>query len=461
VILIKFPSRYICSGRYAGKKFRLTGSFKQELLMFKKVLIANRGVIAERILKTLKKNGIQSVAVYTPGDEKCLHVRHADENICIRAYNEIPEIISVAKKYGVDAIHPGVGFLSENIDFAKVANHYSFFIGPDAGLFTKMGNKVKARRIAEEAGLPTTPGSRAPLKSEKEATAVSSSIGYPVIIKAAEGGGGMGMERVGREEELSGTLTQVKAQAKTLFGSEEIFIEKLIDPNRHIEVQILADNYGTVVHLGERDCSIQRRHQKLIEYSPADISDALRGAITDAAVTLAKAVGYTNAGTVEFLVDEKENFYFMEMNTRIQVEHRVTEMAWRKDLVYEQLRIAAGEELGYTQEDLKGYGFALECRINAEDPDNNFEASPGAIERFIPPEKKNVLVDTFIPRIESKKDAYEISTVYDSLLANVIVWAKDKKSAVRLMAQVMNDFVIEGKGVKTTIPFHLQRIKEL
>jgi len=429
--------------------------------MFKKVLIANRGVIAVRILKTLQENNIQSVAVYTPGDEKSLHVTRANKSICIRAYNEIPEIMSVAKKYEVDAIHPGVGFLSENIDFAKVANHYSVFIGPGTALFTKMGNKVKARRIAEEAGIPTTPGSRTPLKTEKEATTVSSSIGYPVIIKAAEGGGGMGMERVGREEELPGTLIHVKAQAKTLFGSEEVFIEKLIDPNRHIEVQALADNYGNAVHLGERDCSIQRRHQKLIEYSPADISDELRKAMTEAAVTLVKAVGYTNAGTVEFLVDEKENFYFMEMNTRIQVEHRVTEMTWRRDLINEQLRIAAGEELGYTQDDLKGYGFALECRINAEDPDNNFGASPGVIERFIPPEKKNVIVDTFIPQIESKKDAYHISTAYDSLLANVITWGKDKKSAVRLMRQVLEEFIIEGRGVKTTIPFHLERIKNL
>ncbi len=429
--------------------------------MFKKVLIANRGVIAVRILKTLKENNIQSVAVYTPGDEKSLHVTQANESICIRAYNEIPEIMSVAKKYEVDAIHPGVGFLSENIDFAKVANHYSVFIGPGTALFTKMGNKVKARRIAEEAGVPTTPGSRTPLKTEKEATSVSSSIGYPVIVKAAEGGGGMGMEPVGREEELSGTLSQVKAQAKTLFGSEEVFIEKLIDPKRHIEVQILSDNYGNAVHLGERDCSIQRRHQKLIEYSPADISDELRKAMTDAAVALAKAVGYTNAGTVEFLVDEHENFYFMEMNTRIQVEHRVTEMTWRRDLINEQLRIAAGEELGYTQEDLTGYGFAIECRINAEDPDNDFEASPGAIERFMPPEKKNVIVDTFIPQIESKKDAYHISKIYDSLLANVISWGKDKKSAVRVMRQALEEFVIEGKGVKTTIPFHLERIKDL
>ncbi len=429
--------------------------------MFKKVLIANRGVIAARILKTLKENNIQSVAVYTPGDEKSLHVTQANESICIRAYNEIPEIMSVAKKYEVDAIHPGVGFLSENIDFAKVANHYSIFIGPGTTLFIKMGNKVKARMIAEEAGIPTTPGSRAPLKTEKEATTVSSSIGYPVIVKAAEGGGGMGMERVGREEELSGTLNQVKAQAKTLFGSEEVFIEKLIDPNRHIEVQVLADSYGNAVHLGERDCSIQRRHQKLIEYSPADISDELRKAMTDAAVTLAKAVGYTNAGTVEFLIDEKENFYFMEMNTRIQVEHRVTEVTWRRDLINEQLRISAGEELGYTQEDLKSYGFALECRVNAEDPDNNFEASPGTIERFIPPEKKNVIVDTFIPQIESKKDVYHISTAYDSLLANIITWGKDKKSAVRLMGQVLKEFIIEGKGIKTTIPFHLERIKNL
>jgi acetyl-CoA carboxylase biotin carboxylase subunit len=269
------------------------------------------------------------------------------------------------------------------------------------------------------------------------------------------------MERVHREEELTNTFSSVKAQAKTLFGSEEVFIEKLIHPNRHIEVQVLADSHGNVVHLGERDCSVQRRHQKLIEFSPADISEELRDAITSAAVDLARAVGYTNAGTVEFLVDDQENFYFMEMNTRIQVEHRVTEMAWRRDLIYEQLRVAAGEELGYTQDDLKGYGFALECRINAEDPENDFEASPGKITRFVVPDGDHVLVDTFIPTIKDKRKSYQISTAYDSLLANLIVWGKDKASAVKLMGETLNTFEIEGDGVKTTIPFHLEKIKEI
>jgi len=428
--------------------------------MFKKVLIANRGVIGARILKTLKEDGIKSVVVYTPGDEKSLHVTGGDESICIRAYNEIPEIISVSNWFKVDAVHPGVGFLSENIDFNKVANHNCVFIGPNTSLFSKMGNKVKARLIAEEAGLPTTPGSNGPLRTEKEATSITNSIGYPVIIKAAEGGGGMGMERVTREEELFPTLSHVKAQAKTLFGSDEVFIEKLIHPNRHIEVQIIADNYGNAVHLGERDCSIQRRHQKLIEFSPADISEDLRQAITEAAVKLAKAVGYSNAGTVEFLVDEMENFFFMEMNTRIQVEHRVTEMVWNKDLIHEQLRCAAGEELGYSQEDLKSRGFAVECRINAEDPDNDFEASPGLIEKFIPPKKKNVIIDTFIPVIK-EGEGYQISTAYDSLLANVIAWGQDKVSAIELMKKTLREFVIEGEEVKTTIPFHLEKIDGL
>lgn len=428
--------------------------------MFKKVLIANRGVIGVRILKTLKENSITSVAVYTPGDERSLHVTESDERICIRAYNEIPEIISVAKELKVDAVHPGVGFLSENIDFAKVANHYTAFIGPSTSLFSKMGNKVKARRIAEEAGLPTTPGSNGPLKTEREATLVSNSIGYPIIIKAAEGGGGMGMERVLSEEDLIRTLSSVKAQAKTLFGSDEVFIEKLIHPNRHVEVQVLADNYGNVVHLGERDCSIQRRHQKLIEFSPANISEDLRKAITSAACTLTKAVGYTNAGTIEFLVDDAENFYFMEMNTRIQVEHRVTEMVYNKDLIHEQVRVASGEKLGYDQDDLRGYGFSLECRINAEDPNNNFEACPGIIERFIPPVGDNVIVDTFIPTMHNG-GSFPISIAYDSLLANLIVWGKDKESTVKLMEKKLKEFVIEGKDVKTTIPFHLKKIKEL
>lgn len=428
--------------------------------MFRKVMIANRGVIGVRILKSLKENGIRSVAVFTPGDGKSLHVTQSDENMCIHSYTEIPEIISVAKHFDVDAIHPGVGFLSENIDFAKVANHYTVFIGPGTSLFVKMGNKVKARKIAEEAKLPTTPGSNGPLRTDKEATSVSNSIGYPLMIKAAEGGGGMGMERVTREEELIPTLNNVRHQAKTLFGSDEVFIEKLIHPNRHIEVQVLADNYGNVVHLGERDCSIQRRHQKLIEFSPADISEDLRQVMCEAACTLAGAVGYSNAGTVEFLVDEKENFYFMEMNTRIQVEHRVTEMVYRKDLIYEQIRVAAGEELGYTQEDLKSYGFALECRINAEDPENDFEASPGVITRYIPPEGENVIVDTFIPNID-RKGSYTISELYDSLLANLIVWGKDKESAIRLMLEKLDEFVIEGKNVKTTIPFHKRKLEEI
>jgi len=428
--------------------------------MLKKVLIANRGVIACRILKTLKEQNIGSVAVFTPGDEHSLHVTQSDENICIRAYTEIPEVISVAKHFQVDAIHPGVGFLSENIDFARVAGHYSVFVGPSTPLFIKMGNKVKARRIAEEAGLPKTPGSDGPIRSEKQALDLASSIGFPVIIKAVEGGGGMGMEKVYREQELTRTFNAVREQAKTLFASDEVFLEKLIHPNRHIEVQILADSHGNVVHLGERDCSVQRNHQKLIEFSPADISEDLRTAITDAACVLAGAVGYTNAGTVEFLVDEKENYYFMEMNTRIQVEHRVTEMVYGKDLIFEQLRVADGQTLGYRQKDLKGSGFAIECRINAEDPDNNFEASPGVIERFLPPEKEHVIIDSFIPPLDGK-DSYAISRVYDSLLANVIVWGPDKQSALKRMEETLREFAIEGKNVKTTIPFHLKKLSSI
>jgi len=428
--------------------------------MLKKVLIANRGVIACRILKTLKENDIASVGVYTPGDENSLHVKESDEKISIRAYNEIPEIISVAQYFKVDGIHPGVGFLSENQDFAKVANHYSTFIGPKTSVFSMMGNKIKARRIAEEAGLPVTPGSNGTLKNERDLFSIVDKIGLPLMIKAADGGGGMGIERVLHEEELLPAYKKVREQAKALFGNDSVFIEKLIYPNRHIEVQIIGDNYGNVVHLGERDCSIQRSHQKLIEFSPADISDELRDAITKAAVRLAKAIGYTNAGTVEFLVDEQENFYFMEMNTRIQVEHRVTEMVYRKDLIKEQIRVASDEELGYEQDDLKSYGFSIECRINAEDPDNNFEASPGTIKRFIPPEGENIIVDTFIPVINGR-GSFEVSAIYDSLLANVIVWGKDKKSAIERMEEALNMFIIEGKGVKTTIPFHLKKIKEI
>jgi acetyl-CoA carboxylase biotin carboxylase subunit len=428
--------------------------------MFKKVLIANRGVIACRILKTLKEHKIHSVAVFTPGDEHSIHVQKSEKSICVRAYNEIPEIISVAESFKVDAVHPGVGFLSENIDFAKVAAHYTMFIGPGPSQLSNMGNKVRAKAIATEAGLPTTPGSGGSLKTEKEALQVINNIGFPIIIKAADGGGGMGMERVMREEELAPVLSRVKEQAKTLFKSDEVFIEKLIHPNRHIEVQVLGDKHGNVVHLGERDCSIQRSHQKLVEFSPAQISKDLRHAITESAVKLAKAVGYVNAGTVEFLVDEKENFYFMEMNTRIQVEHRVTEMVYGKDLIHEQIRVAAGEKLGYAQSDLEARGFALECRINAEDPERGFEASPGTITRYIPPEGDHVIVDTFIPPLDND-GSFQISTAYDSLIANVIVWGEDKKDAVERMENALNRFVIEGKAVKTTIPFHLNKIKEL
>ena len=429
--------------------------------MFNKILVANRGVIAHRILKTLKAQGIASVAIFTPGDEKSLHVTDADESICIRSYTEIPEIMSVSKQFKVEAIHPGVGFLSENIDFAQVANHSSVFVGPNISLFTKMGNKVKARKIAEQAGLPTIPGSEGPLRSDREAAKVADSIGYPIILKAAEGGGGMGMEIADDENELLDAFPKIRAQAKTLFGSEDVFLEKLIQPNRHIEVQVLADNHGNVVHFGERDCSIQRRHQKLIEFSPADISEDLRTAITDAAVKLTRAVRYSNAGTVEFLVDDAENFYFMEMNTRIQVEHRVSEMVWERDLIREQFRCAAGEELGYDQNDIQSKGFALECRINAEDPKRDFEASPGKIGRFMPPTHRNIQIDTFIPVTESARKGYQISTAYDSLLANVIAWGKDKEAAINIMRKTLKEFEIEGKNVKTTIPFHLDKIGEL
>lgn len=428
--------------------------------MFKKILIANRGVIAVRIQGACRELGIKTVAVYTPEDENSLHVKNADEKICIRKYDEIPEIIAVAEHFKVDGVHPGFGFLSENSDFVDVVNRYSKFIGPSLDSIELMGDKVRARIMAKEAGVPITPGSEGAVISEKRAIEIADDIGFPLIIKATSGGGGMGLVEVYEKESLRPSLRRVQEEAKQLFGNSEVYIERLITNKRHIEVQILADNYGNVVHLFERDCSLQRRKQKLFEYSPAFIDSEKKNQLTSSAVRLAKYMNYTNVGTIEYLFDEHNDFYFMEANTRIQVEHRVTELVTGIDLIKEQIKLAYGEKLKYKQENIMPKGFAIECRINSEDCDNEFESCPGILTRFIPPEGKYLVVDTYIPKIDGTEEKYQIPVSYDSLFANVIVWGETKKDAVEKMKSALLEFIIEGEGVKTTIPFHLRHLEE-
>ncbi len=428
--------------------------------MFKKILIANRGVIAVRIQQACQKLGIRTVAVYTPEDRESLHVRNADEVICIRRYDEIPEVIAVAEHFGADGIHPGVGFLSENPDFVDIANRYSKFIGPSLESIELMGDKIKARLVAAEAHIPITPGSDGAVPSEKRALEIAVKIGFPLLIKASAGGGGMGMVEVYRKDELIPSLRRIQEEAKYLFSNPEVYMERLIENKRHIEIQILADNYGNVVQLGERDCTLQRRNQKLLEYSPAHIEPATRMDLASSAVALAKYMNYSNIGTIEYLFDEHNNFYFMEANTRIQVEHRVTELVTGIDLVAQQIRLAAGERLAYAQQDIRPHGFALECRINSEDPKNDFESCPGILTRFIPPQGKDIVFDTYIPRLQNAGETYQIPVSYDSLLANVITCGETKKDAVEKMKGALLAFDIQGAGVKTTIPFHLRCLEE-
>jgi acetyl-CoA carboxylase, biotin carboxylase subunit len=422
---------------------------------FKKILIANRGEIACRIIWTCKEMGIKTVAVHSVADRDSLHVRFADEAICIgpspsaQSYLNIPAVISAAEIANVDAIHPGYGFLAESAYFAEICEACNIkFIGPRANVIRMMGDKVQARRAMQEAGVPILPGSPDPLESEEEALRLAREIGFPVIVKAAAGGGGRGMRIVRTEAELGPALETASAEAEAAFKNGDVYIERYIERPRHIEIQVLADEYGDCIHLGERECTIQRRHQKLLEEAPSPVlSPELRAQMGAAAVEACKRIGYSSAGTFEFLLDEQNRFYFMEMNTRIQVEHPVTEMVTLADIVRNQIRIAEGEPLGYTQDDLLIVGHSIECRINAEDP-KTFAPSPGMISACNIPGGPGVRVDTHI------YPGYVVPPFYDSMVAKLIVHARTRELAIARMKRALEAMVIEG--IKTTIPLHLK-----
>src|SRR3954464_532722 len=421
----------------------------------RKVLIANRGEIACRIIATCKEMGIKTVAVHSTADRDSLHVLFADEHICIgpppsaQSYLNIPAIISAAELYNVDAIHPGYGFLAESAYFAEICEACNIkFIGPRSSVIQMMGDKVQARRAMQAAGVPILPGSENPLESEEEALALAREIGFPVIVKAAAGGGGRGMRIVRTEEELGGALETASTEAAAAFKNGDVYLERYIERPRHIEIQVLADEYGDCIHLGERECTIQRRHQKLLEEAPSPVlSPELREKMGSAAVTACKKIGYSSAGTFEFLLDEDEQFYFMEMNTRIQVEHPVTEMVTLADIVRNQIRIATGDNIGYVQDEVQIVGHSIECRINAEDP-VKFTPSPGRIMAFNIPGGPGVRVDTAV------YPGYTVPPYYDSMIAKLIVHARTRELAIARMQRALEMMVIEG--IKTTIPLHLK-----
>ncbi|HLL74720.1 MAG TPA: acetyl-CoA carboxylase biotin carboxylase subunit [Pyrinomonadaceae bacterium] len=425
---------------------------------FRKVLIANRGEIALRIIWACKEMGIRTVSVHSQADRNSLHVRFADESICIgpapsaQSYLNIPSIISAAELYNVDAIHPGYGFLAESPQFAEICEACNIkFIGPKASVIKMMGDKVEARRAMQEAGVPVLPGSPGPVSSGEEAKRIAAGIGYPVIVKASAGGGGRGMRIVRSDAEIAHAVETASNEALAAFKNGDVYIERYIERPRHIEIQVMADEHGNCVHLGERDCSIQRRHQKLLEeaLSPA-LTPELRDEMGRVAVEACKRVGYSNAGTIEFLLDEDGRFYFMEMNTRVQVEHPVTEMVTLADIVRNQIRVAEGELLAFAQEDVIFAGHAIECRINAEDPDT-FAPSPGLITACNIPGGPGVRVDTAI------YPGYFVPPYYDSMIAKLIVHARTRDLAIMRMRRALEAMVIEG--IKTTVPLH-QRIME-
>ncbi|MBD0407860.1 acetyl-CoA carboxylase biotin carboxylase subunit [Bacillus siamensis] len=428
--------------------------------MIKKLLIANRGEIAVRIIRACKELGIETVAVYSEADKEALHVQMADEAFCIGpktskdSYLNVTNIVSVAKLTGTDAIHPGYGFLAENADFAELCEELNVtFVGPSADAISKMGTKDIARDTMQQAGVPIVPGSKGIIKNTEEAVSLAGEIGYPVIIKATAGGGGKGIRVARTEEEMIKGIEITQQEAATAFGNPGVYIEKYIEDFRHVEIQVLADNYGNTIHLGERDCSIQRRLQKLLEESPSPALDSeIREQMGEAAVKAAKAVGYTGAGTVEFIYDYREQrYYFMEMNTRIQVEHPVTEMVTGTDLIKEQIKVASGQELSLRQEDVEFNGWAIECRINAENPAKNFMPSPGKINMYLPPGGLGVRVDS------AAYPGYSIPPYYDSMIAKVITYGTTRDEAVARMKRALSEFVIEG--IETTIPFHLKLLE--
>lgn len=422
--------------------------------MFQKILIANRGEIALRIIRACKELGIKTVAVYSEVDADSLHVKYADEEVCIgpgpskSSYLNIPSIISAAEITDAEAIHPGYGFLAENAHFAEICRECNIkFIGPSPEVLRLMGNKDMARQKMRQAGVPIVPGSDGIVKDEKEALKIAKHIGYPVIIKAVAGGGGRGMRVAHTDVSLANAFMTARTEAEAAFGNPDVYVEKYVEEPRHIEFQIMADEHGNIMHLGERDCSIQRRHQKLIEESPSPImTEKLRAEMGKAVIKGAKSVKYTSLGTMEFLVDKNKKFYFMETNTRVQVEHPVTEMVTGIDLIKEQIQIAEKKRLSFPGKEIRLRGHAIECRINAEDPDNGFMPSPGKITAFHVPGGYGVRVDTHVYQ------EYKIPPNYDSMIAKLIVHGRNREEAIAKMQRALDEFVIEG--IKTTIPFH-------
>ena len=427
--------------------------------MFKKVLIANRGEIAVRVIRACRELGIPTVAVYSQADAKSLHVRLATDAFCIGpassgdSYLNIPAIITTAVMTGCDAIHPGYGFMSERADFVDICEQHNIkFIGPSADSMRKMGDKATARRTMIENNVPVTPGTGI-LETVEQAREFAHKAGYPIILKATAGGGGKGMRIVRSDDELESNMTLCQQEAQKFFGNPGVYAEKFLENPRHIEVQILGDSFGNVIHLGERDCSIQRRHQKLLEEAPSPaIDEKTRQEMGAAAVRAAKAIKYEGAGTCEFLLDHDGKWYFMEMNTRVQVEHCVTEMISQVDIVREQIRVAAGKKLNYTQDDIVLKGHAIECRINAEDPENGFMPCPGTIDAYLAPGGFGVRVDSH------SYAGYKIPPYYDSMIGKLICWGRTRNEARRRMYQALKEYVI--LGVKTTIPFHQAIIED-
>ncbi|MEM7311323.1 MAG: acetyl-CoA carboxylase biotin carboxylase subunit [Planctomycetota bacterium] len=422
--------------------------------MFRRVLVANRGEIAQRIIRACRELGIETVAVYSEADADAIYLRQADETICIgppagvRSYMNIPAIISAAEIADVEAIVPGYGFLAENAHFAEVCRSCNIeFIGPDPETIDGLGNKANARALALRAGVPVVPGSDGPVPDEETAMRVAQEIGYPVMIKASAGGGGRGMRIASNDPSLVNGFHAARAEAEAAFNDGTLYLEKFVENPRHVEIQILGDREGHIIHLGERDCSVQRRHQKLVEESPSpSITPEMRERMGKHAVAIAREAGYHNAGTVEFLLDKDDNFYFIEVNARIQVEHTVTELVTGFDLIQEQLRIAGGEPLTVKQEDVRLSGHAIECRINAEDPDRDFQPSPGQIELFVPPGGPGVRVDSHC------YSGYRIPPFYDSMIGKLLVRRDSRRQAIATMLRALDEFVIVGP--KTTIPIH-------
>ena len=427
--------------------------------MFNKIMVANRGEIAVRILRSCREMEIQTVAIYSEADRNSLHVRYADEAYCvgpapsIESYLNQKRIIETAKKAGVQAIHPGYGFLAENSGFAKFCeNEGIVFIGPPSSAIETMGSKTFARQKMINAKVPIVPGTSQPIENDDEVERIADEIGYPVMVKASAGGGGKGMRLVKKKEEIKSSIRAARSEAKSAFGDSSVYIEKFIETSRHIEFQVLGDKYGNLIHLNERECSIQRRHQKVIEESPSTIvNPEMRKKMGAAAVSAAKAVNYYSAGTVEFLVDRNKNFYFLEMNTRLQVEHPVTEMTTGIDIVKEMIKIAADEKLSILQENVELHGASIECRIYAEDPDNNFLPSPGKIYELRTPGGPGVRDDSGV------FEGYVVPIYYDPMISKLAVWGRDRKEAIEKMSRALTEYSI--KGIKTTIPFHERVMK--